>query len=1124
MRSLGWLPVCTFALGVCGFGQDAAGPGAALAERQSLHRQVRNSPQDAAAILRYAAFLDRYRDPETRAMYERAIPLLEGEAHRAERMRVARRLVALHLLEGDRDAAAKHLSVYGSAGGQDLPASLPAAGPGDQLMSITIPGPLNSFARMAAVWPEGDPGEILAALARNVITNGYEASSGGEALEPTEYMKLIIRYLSQARELEKIAGAENAIRVPACESEQTGELLRVLGYRMRGGCGGELALETVNASRAFLTIDSGFPLAELEQALRNNRPFTYSYQPTRIPLLYGADYWLTPKNKESGEFIDAFLADPMLCRLYLGLWKLDPETADALRAQVPMPRLRVFAHVLDFFGGMFAIRGGKAVVPGGARSEAMWGELVGVPPAQGAAFFERLIAKDDGWMASYFDALARANGAVQQYLTEPERMKRFYLAIRGRVTSPGPARPVFRSNSDMMLLTTRLRLEPDGRPHIPGNLDVWKGVFQQHAKGGKYDNKLARAASSWKDGDDVLEALFGLCRKSMENEPLKVFMALSDLDRVRTQPLQPETAALLAREYRDMAAQFPIFAETPGLRDATIAQFLEAARGVSRISDTLLRFDTAGVMQGLVGMWQIFCRQGSIPAAEADPTLVSVLTPFSAIRNERDLFDAGRTGVRTLLKATGSAENASAQDRIVDLLSGASDSYDVEAHDRVVQEMIRVFEAQRLVSLDLLLQIADNLEGRARGKALDLAPISRVTARLSELQAARASLTTAEKNSLSFGYWPERHIELQRKLNLKQMAERAASDPQKSADLRGALAPLLRDTLVGFNYMHYAPPGAQLLLTNPVFVRSHDFQGVTGARAMWLYADVVGSGWPTSAGGRLVGSLAGLPYVLAEAEQNFMIPAREQALIWGDLVPQVILSAKVPRWWNVTPAQLHWVGLHMRYAESLLVESVFDARRREQFLADLGLQAAPSRVRRVQDLVAQGEVRQALELITPAEMFVVAQRSLEREPGSALFPAPELRQLASQFPDALAERTISRVFGTPKPTLTSSYKPELLYLRTFPTLMGYSSRILAESWESTLLYWASIADETHVSPPELNVLIPEWTQKAVEKIFASNLEDWPALLRSMRQVGEDVRVRLRVQMDSDQKASLGSIN
>ena len=120
---------------------------------------------------------------------------------------------------------------------------------------------------------------------------------------------------------------------------------------------------------------------------------------------------------------------------------------------------------------------------------------------------------------------------------------------------------------------------------------------------------------------------------------------------------------------------------------------------------------------------------------------------------------------------------------------------------------------------------------------------------------------------------------------------------------------MLRDTLLAFNYAHYAPPGAQVLYTNPVFVRSHDFIGGE-ANPTWLPTETYGTGWPSNGGGRLVGSLSGLPYTLAEAEQNFLIPTQTQALIWGDLVPQMILSAKMPRWWNVTTAAiaLGWIA------------------------------------------------------------------------------------------------------------------------------------------------------------------------------------------------------------------------
>ena len=134
--------------------------------------------------------------------------------------------------------------------------------------------------------------------------------------------------------------------------------------------------------------------------------------------------------------------------------------------------------------------------------------------------------------------------------------------------------------------------------------------------------------------------------------------------------------------------------------------------------------------------------------------------------------------------------------------------------------------------------------------------------------------------------------------------------------------------------------------------------------------------------------------------------------------------------------------------------------------------------------------------------------------------ADGIRQLAKDSPKEVNYEAISRAFGSPKPTLANSYEPELMNLRTFPTLMGYSSRIMAESWESNALYWAALADELALRPAELNVRIPEWTGKLVEHIFASHLEDWPAVLKSLRLVGEDVRAKSRAALPTEQKAAL----
>ena len=217
----------------------------------------------------------------------------------------------------------------------------------DQRQTIAIPGPLRSFSRMAALAPEIAPDDVLPALARNVVTNGYQAAGSNDVLEQTEYLKLVVRYLSQARELEKLADSSGIIKIETCDSTQTGELLRVLGYRMRGGCGSEVVLETLNATRAFLTIDSGFPLAELEQDLRTNRPFAYDFKPTQVPILYTQDYWLSSKDR-AGRRIHRFISRrSFACAACI--WRCRSWTPPLPKSCAKGPRFKEYAPTRTFW-------------------------------------------------------------------------------------------------------------------------------------------------------------------------------------------------------------------------------------------------------------------------------------------------------------------------------------------------------------------------------------------------------------------------------------------------------------------------------------------------------------------------------------------------------------------------------------------------------------------------------------------------------------------------------------------------------------------------------------------------------------------------------------------------------
>src|SRR5271166_6230659 len=92
--------------------------------------------------------------------------------------------------------------------------------------SVTIPGPLRSFLRMAGMRQKVQPPEVLPILARTVVLHGYQT---GRA---TEYLILLRRYFRQAKELTALAGPDGNIRVNGCEEAQP--LLRVLGYITQG--------------------------------------------------------------------------------------------------------------------------------------------------------------------------------------------------------------------------------------------------------------------------------------------------------------------------------------------------------------------------------------------------------------------------------------------------------------------------------------------------------------------------------------------------------------------------------------------------------------------------------------------------------------------------------------------------------------------------------------------------------------------------------------------------------------------------------------------------------------------------------------------------------------------------
>ncbi len=977
--------------------------------------------------------------------------------------------------------------------------------PPEQSQTITIPGPLRSFLRMAGISQEIHPGDVLPMLARNVFLHGYE--SGRE----TEYLLLVERYLRLARELQRLTGPDGALHVANCEEAHA--LIHVLGYKFERGCSSsDASLVTQDAERAFLTVDSGFPLTELEEDLQRKHPFDYPFPATQVPILFtqkdwdGVSIW---SGKSGGTLVDVLLHDLNIDRLYSALARIDPQTRQALERSPGLKRLLPLSQVLDFYGSEICVRDGSVVVPGGQNAVDAWQKLVGSNPRFPGAFVSRLLEKDRGWLAAYFDALSRIPPEQQAHFVQEDRLRNVYDAYRSASFGVAASSGVFPRNAELLLLLTRLPWQADGELQIPGNLEIWQGILDREvrANGSRQWAKRIREVNS---PERLLEALAASSNVVTDTGLEQVYLTLSAINNRRGagRPLSAETARLLADKYSDFYDWYLLFTDFPSLDDGSITQFMQTAEKIGDISNPGLRANALGAFQADTGLWQIFARQGQIAADQVNASWRSAIQPFNDSSTSVALFNASRNSLQAILLAASGKSNLS-EDEIINLLAGpAQNTPDGRrVHDELARRIEAVLNDQRLVSLDTLFQLYDGLDSMAHGAHLSssLMPLAES---LREFEMPRPIFTGGERVAWSPLIYTSRHAELQVRTDLTKIIRGPGTAAQLEA-ARGRLTPFLRDTLVGLNYAYYEPPGSQVLHDNPLFVRSHDFSvsTVQGVEHPWDSPELVGIGVTAGGGAYLMGSLAGLPYALAETEEDFIAPHNIQALIWKETVPELLVDATLPRWWRVTSKEQHAAALYQKAGEELIEASAANPQLRTKVMEILSDRMPWGRLEEIEQALEQQQTATALASgMLPSDTFYLAVELRKKNPGLAASWGPanrELDDLSRSDPADTDPERLSRDFGVPHPTLADSDACTLLDDEPFPVSGGYTSRLFGESWESSNLYWARLADQMGYSPVMLNLLVPQLTRDMVANIFATNIDDWPALLRAMNQTGKE---------------------
>jgi len=855
-------------------------------------------------------------------------------------------------------------------------------------------------------------------------------------------------------------------------------------------------------------------LLDLEERLQHDGPFDYGYTGSTVPVLFAAGDWIllaSQQGQESRDFLESLLYELRVARLYWALSQIEPETRVEMKEAIGLAKLLPLAPVLDLYGSQLCLRGGAVVVPGGREAEKEWQGMVGASPQAPREFILKLLKKDHGWVATYFDAMARTSQSQQEHFAAGQRMSRYYGAFRAAgVSEEAGARLPFRPAPALLVLVTRLKWDGNGEPYVPGSLQTWDEILR---KVGDYKSirHTSKRSVGWPTPDQLAEAMFTFSRLSTATGPLQAYLCLSELDHRRApgRGLSNQTVLLLAERYADFGDQYLMFSEFPDLSDNSITRYMATAEALSKIPDRALRENAMGIFQGNVGLWQILARQGEIDRRQLNSSWMEMIKPFSAVSTTAQLVTAGRSSIEQVFRAaTGKAGGS--QNEIINLLAGTHQK--TAEGQQVRMEMANrirsVMEDQRLVSMDTLFALDDGLRNpeQAAKRKEELAALA---GELREFEMPRPIFTNSERSAWAAGTYNNRHTELQMRTDLVKII-RSPEPPKQAEATRGQLATFLRDTLVGLNYAYYEPPGSQVLHNNPLFVRSHDFSGDTiqGVEHLWQAPHLVGAGSPAGGGAHIIGSLADLPYVLAETEQDFIAPDHVQALIWQQFVPGLLSNAIVPRWWNVSRNELHAVALYQRAGEELLMASSKDEELKAKVISALSDRMVPERRAWLEQTIQTGKTSELFEGIAPADDFYLTAKFRERYSGELerhSAAGRELEGLIREDPEEVNWERLSRDFGVMHPVFTQTYARELIDVKPFPALGGNYNRLMGECWDSGNLYWARLADEMGESPVLLNRIVPVLTRRMIERISASDLEDWPATLRALRETGEEFR-------------------
>jgi len=216
----------------------------------------------------------------------------------------------------------------------------------------------------------------------------------------------------------------------------------------------------------------------------------------------------------------------------------------------------------------------------GTEAESAWKDLLGASPASPAEFVSKLLAKDKGWLAAYFDALSRVISISRCISSNLTACGVFYEAFSRTRPFDDAARAAFRPAPGLLLLVTRLQWEPNGDPYVPGICKYGKKSCARKAIPRLFVNGES-APSHVANPEQLAQGMFAISRAETDEGPLQIYLTLTELDSRRSpeKRLSPQTVLLLADKFAQFSNQYLIFSEFSRIERCIYRSLCEGGRG-----------------------------------------------------------------------------------------------------------------------------------------------------------------------------------------------------------------------------------------------------------------------------------------------------------------------------------------------------------------------------------------------------------------------------------------------------------------------------------------------------------------------------------------------------------------